>query len=198
MNLVKNKIFWFFLLLVLVQWYVPGSMVLEQENILKTGKAFKFKTAPIDPADPFRGRYVSLNFEATQFETNLDSDWDYEKDNYSKVYVHLGEDSLGFAKITDLSRDRPDSEIDYIKASTGAIYPNEKEGFKRINIDYPFDRFYMDEFKAPAAETIYREAQRDSNQVAYALVKIKEGNAVIENVMVNDKPIADWVEENQN
>lgn len=189
----KNRIFWFFLLLVLVQWYVPGNMILEQEDILKTGKAFKFKTAPIDPADPFRGRYVALGFDQNQFETTSDPDWDYEHDNDRDIFVHLGVDSDGFAKVIDVSREKPSSSIDYVKAKCSAFYKGEKDESILINLDYPFNPFYMEEFKAPAAEKIYREAQIDSNQVAFALVKIKDGSAVIEQVMVDNMPIGDWV-----
>ena len=63
---MKNKkyIIGLFLLLAIVQIFVPLKMIFEQENILAKGIIMKFKTQPIDPADPFRGKYVQLNFAA--------------------------------------------------------------------------------------------------------------------------------------
>ena len=58
----KKIIFPAFILLVLVQLFVPANMILEQEDILKNGTPYKFKTAPIDPYDPFRGKYVWLGY----------------------------------------------------------------------------------------------------------------------------------------
>lgn len=49
-----------------IQLAIPGYMIFEQNQILTEGTAYKFKTRPIDPYDPFRGRYVTLAFEANQ------------------------------------------------------------------------------------------------------------------------------------
>ena len=53
----------------------------------------------------------------------------------------------------------------------------------------------MEESKAKPAEDAYRKAQRDTiPNNTYALVYIKEGKAVLENVIINEVPIADYVE----
>ncbi len=59
----------------------------------------------------------------------------------------------------------------------------------------PFDRFYMEESKAPQAEQLYWKAQRDSAQVVYALVSIGQGQAVLQDVIINDRPIIDIINE---
>ena len=51
-----------FVLIVLAQWYVPALMISEHEDVAANGKVLKFKTAPIDPYDAFRGKYIMLNF----------------------------------------------------------------------------------------------------------------------------------------
>ena len=45
-----------FILVALVQLFVPAKMILDREDILDMGKEYKFKTEPIDPNDPFRGK----------------------------------------------------------------------------------------------------------------------------------------------
>ena len=49
-----------------------------------------------------------------------------------------------------------------------------------MRFDLPFDRFYMDEAKAPRAETLARESTRQTN--CWANVRILNGDAVLEDV----------------
>lgn len=51
----------------------------------------------------------------------------------------------------------------------------------------------MEEFKAPEAETIYRESIRDTARLTYALVYIKNGEAVLKDVIVDGLSISDVV-----
>ena len=53
-----------FVLLALIQWVLPARMIWEREEVLQIGKEFKFIVEPIDPEDPFKGRYINLNFKA--------------------------------------------------------------------------------------------------------------------------------------
>ena len=62
MNNKRNLIL--LLLLVCLQLFVPAKMIYDHEAILNKGKVFKFKTAPVDPSDPIRGKYITLQFEA--------------------------------------------------------------------------------------------------------------------------------------
>ena len=51
-------IFILFIIVVCAQLFVPSQMIFQQEDVLKTGTAFKFKTQPVDPSDPFKGKYI--------------------------------------------------------------------------------------------------------------------------------------------
>ena len=64
-----------FVLVALMQLFVPANMIWSREKVLNEGKIYKFKTAPIDPNDPFRGKYISLNFEQNAIEVNNADDW---------------------------------------------------------------------------------------------------------------------------
>ena len=52
-----------FILVAIVQISFSASMIINREITLKSGKQFKFRTAPVDPYDAFRGRYVALTLE---------------------------------------------------------------------------------------------------------------------------------------
>lgn len=187
---MKKLILPAFALMVLAQWMVPVKMILDSEAVLTNGTGYKFRTEPIDPSDPFRGKYVTLRFNAERFET----DTLYKYDEGQEVYALLGRDSAGYARIDRLYPDLPANlDYDILKTTIGYVWINH--GKQMINLNFSFDRFYMEESKASDAERIYWNAQRDSTQVAYAVVKIRNGQGIIENVMINDRPILEIVRE---
>ena len=110
----------------------------------------------------------------------------------SDIYVLLSTDAEGFAAIHSLSETRPtDNRIDFVKAK--ARYMSRD---KELFIDFPFNRFYMEESKAPLAEQIYRETNRDKKQEAYALVNVKDGEAVLKDVLIKGVSIRELAKEN--
>jgi len=167
----------------LVQLVVPGQMVFENEVAYANGTEYKFKTEPVDPNDPFRGKYISLDFEADEV-TVPDGNWGYGEAGY----VVLGKDRKGFAKIDKLLHEKPETG-DYIKVEANNNYNG------KVRIKYPFDRFYMEEDKAQDAEIAYREYSRDTTKLpAYAVVAVKGEVAVIKDVIIDGMPVKDYVE----
>lgn len=175
-----------FILIALVQLYVPVKMILVREAILNQGTAYKFKTEPIDPNDPFRGKYISLRYEEDRIQVQNEADWQ----GGEVVYVLLTTDSEGYVKIQSAAKEPPTNEQDYLKTKVSYVSSN---GSNQLTIDYPFNRYYMEESKAYDAELTYRESQLDTNQIAYALVNIKGGEAVLKDVLINDVPIREIV-----
>lgn len=179
-----------FILMVALQLYIPARMISRKESILAGGKEFKFRTAPIDPTDPFRGKYITLSYEANSFHVANAEDWNQG----DPIFVLLGEDEKGFVKINSILKDRPVDDENYVKASIDYIIADT---LSYVTIGYPFTRFYMEESKAQSAQDVYTETARDTNQVAYALVSIKNGDAVIKDVMIDDVPISEVVKQLQ-
>ncbi len=175
-----------FIIVALVQLYVPASMILEREDILDKGREYKFKTEPIDPSDPFRGKYITLRFEENMIEIQNEADWLRGE----IIYVFLTTDNEGFTKIQSVSKENPTINQDFLKTKVRYVTRN---GSNQLTIDFPFDRYYMEESKAYDAELIYRESQLDTNQIAYALVSIKDGDAVLKDVLINGVSIREIV-----
>jgi len=67
-----------------------GYLILANEQIVQDGERLVLKTRPVDPRDPFRGDYVTLNYEIGQIPLEtIPNDIDgYE---YGPVYVSLRE-----------------------------------------------------------------------------------------------------------
>lgn len=92
-------------LLIAVQFAVPFKMIQGKENILRNGTEFKFKTRPIDPADPFQGRYVRLAYEDDYIPGNKKQDPDLAYKQPIYALLQTGED--GFAVFTGWSIEKP-------------------------------------------------------------------------------------------
>ena len=75
----------------LVQLYVPAAMILEREEVLATGKAYKFRVAPVDPNDPFRGKYITLRYRHNTIQVADAGQWE----SGQEVYVLLRRDRAG-------------------------------------------------------------------------------------------------------
>ena len=170
------KILRYFLLFVAAgQLAIPATMILQRERTLREGHTYKFRTQPVDPYDAFRGRYVALRLEPnTVAGTNIERG--------ATVYVTLAEGPDGFVKFAGVSRERPVGQ-DCLKVKAG--WSN--------SVQLPFDRFYMEEKAAPAAERAYREHSRQGGaRDAYVIVRVRDGMGVIENLYVAGQPIAEF------
>ena len=170
-------------IMVLLQLVIPAKMVIQSEDTLARGSVFKFKTAPVDPTDPFRGKYVTLSFEANSFGV-YDAGWQAGQD----VFVLLEQDEDGYAQIQDVSKDRFSYSPYYVKAKVRS-YSSEK-----ITIQYPFDRFYMEESKALPAEKLYRQMTRATDKTAFAVVSVLDGKAVLKDVQIDGESLKTLVE----
>ncbi|MCF7849852.1 MAG: GDYXXLXY domain-containing protein [Kiritimatiellales bacterium] len=177
------------LVTIAVQFAIPAIMIRQKERILQNGTVHRFRAQPVDPADPFQGRYVQLSFEqdyisCAEHEVALVRRGEH-------LYVTLNKDVDGFTVLADWSRARPETG-EYLKTPCGGkkwewnreIKTNV---FKGISFDLPFDRFYMDEAKAPRAEKAVRDAIATTN--CWADVRILNGAAVIEDVVAEGRSL---------
>ena len=176
-----------FCLLALVQLYVPARMIGNREQVLAQGKAYKFALAPLDPNDPFRGKYLTLQFKHNAFRLPPGQEWE----NGEKIYVLLAPDKAGYARIRQISKTRPRQKAGYLK--TRVAYVARENHHATLYVDYPFNRYYLEESKALPAEKAYQAALPDSTRQTYALVKIREGEAVLEEVYIDGLPVAQKV-----
>lgn len=182
---MKNKlIIGLFCCIALIQIVTPLSMIIKRESVLKNGEQFKFKTAPVDPYDAFRGRYVALQIAGDDIPVSKG----LRLINGQNVYAHVTTDEQGFAKLVAVSSSKPRG-VSYIQTKVRYVYRD------KVQLDLPIDRYYMEEKSAPTAERVYREYSRQGKQDAYVLVRIKDGFAVIESLYVGGKRIEDAVRE---
>lgn len=176
-----------FLCIALIQIAMPVSMIAQREITLRNGRQFRFRTMPVDPYDAFRGRYVALRIE----QTNVPLINKIKFVSNQKVYVRIEENDQGFTNMTEVTVNRPEG-YDYLQARVDYVFR------KKIYLRLPFDRYYLDENIAPAAEQAYREHSRRGRQDAFVTVRVKSGFAVLEELYIGEMPITDFILKKQN
>lgn len=184
-----------FALVALAQLAVLAWIIIDHQRVRSEGAVFKFRTAPVDPRDPFRGEYVRLDFEVEQGR------WPVPKGlsdggTSARAFALVGTDGAGFARIDGLVAEEPASgayvAIEYMSWTPDTLF----------GIDLPFDRFYLEEGDGRRTEELlapqWDNGERAEPMAAYALVRILNGKAVIEDLIVGDKSIFEWLKEEPN
>ncbi len=169
-----------FLVVALAQLSVPASVIWKREHTLRNGRVWKFKTAPADPVDAVRGRYIWLRFAAAEFTQSEQLKTD------SSVYAVLRESADGFAEIDHLSTE-PISGDNVVKVEPGGWFDGKQ------HILFSFNKLWVEEKIAPAAEKAYVENSRRDKQNAYVTVRVRDGDAALEQLYIDNQPLRDYL-----
>lgn len=178
---------------IILQFGVIVSMLARHELTLRRGETFLFRTAPVDPFDAFRGRYVALDFDAFR---NIQCNSDLRLRRGQRVCLLLGTNANGFATIIGATNRPPDAP--YLTATFlyNSHYDSAK-GTSRIRIaEPPFSRFYLPEHLAPEAEAAYNDATRRRTVTnAAAVVRVRNGTAVVEDLVFDGQPLREHLKQ---
>jgi uncharacterized membrane-anchored protein len=178
MNMLRILIFG---AVALGQLAVPAAMVWHREETLKHGRIWKFRTAPVDPVDVIRGRYIALRFDAEEFAATAK----FEAGNNS-VSAVLKQDADGFAEIDRLTTD-PIETDDAVPVESVWWYGGKQQ------VRFPFNKFWVAEANAAAAERAYVENNRRDNQNAYVTVRVRRGDAALDQLYIDNQPLSDYL-----
>lgn len=177
-----------FSLMAVVQLGALAWMIRDHEQVLEKGRVYRFRTAPIDPRDPFRGEYVVLDFAAE------DGDWPLPDSSALEAYAWLDEDSAGYATIAALRMEPPPDGSDHLRVTFGSW-----GGDTVHRVQLPFDRFYLEEGDGAATEQLLQPVWEEDTLVqplpAHAVVRVYKGEAVIEDLIVDGRSIHAWLNE---
>lgn len=169
-----------FALVAIAQLSVPALMAWNRSQTLRHGRVWKFKTAPVDPVDAIRGRYIALQFEAEEFPQA-------ERFNGSgDVYVRLKEDAAGFAAVDHLSNE-PIGGDNVVKAKAGSWWDGKQ------HVVLPFHTYWVAENIAPQAEAAYRNNSTRKNQNAFVTVRVRNGDAALDQLYIDNQPLLEYL-----
>jgi uncharacterized membrane-anchored protein len=169
-----------FAVVALAQLSVPAWLIWMRTQTLTKGKVWKFRTAPVDPLDAVRGRYVALSFKAQQVPQAE------RLPPSSSAYALLREGASGFAEIERLST-TPVQGDNVMKVRPGSWWDGAQ------HVDFPLDRYWVNEKSAPAAERAYAANSRKQKDNAYVTVRVHNGDAAIEQLFIDDQPLPEYL-----
>lgn len=180
------------LLLGLSMLAVPLSMIIRKEYALAHGQDIRLRLAPIDPSDPFRGRYMNLSFAIERPSYTVPPEASDDSSQTKRpVYAFLTLDTEGYASVSSLTAKKPTEGL-YLRVE---ILPYSD----RIRV--PFNRFFLNEEAAPALEKqaaeLLRKASAEGKEApVYATVRLHEGEGVILELVGPEGPLTasakDW------
>lgn len=141
------------------------SFILYNEWPLMTGKKIVLATRPVDPFDPLRGQYMTINYEISRINT---------AENFGlndRVYVSLKEDAEHVWRMEKASSSMP-KEGDFIK---GVV---KDTGGESIVVEYGVEQFFFE-----------RNAEIPTRNITVELRVADSGRAKIYQLLYNGKPV---------
>jgi uncharacterized membrane-anchored protein len=171
----KNLLLGVFVLVALIQLFVPGKMIYDHERIIRQGREYKFKMAAYDPSDFIRGKYLNINYTNNEILISKKDGWD----NGESVYVILNVGNDGYAMIQSVSRIMPASNVSFVKVRIRSL------GTEKMFVEYPFNKYFLDESKAEKTQKMINDIFHGKDLVCYARVSINEGDFVIQDLIIN-------------
>lgn len=173
-----------FILFALVQLMVISSIIFTNNNTAKYGEEVKFKVAPVDPYDIFRGKYVALNMN-----TMVKNPERVSLGKNAKVYVVIKNDIDGFAEFDMLTTKKPKNVL-YLE-----VYTDQESDAEMVRIKNPFKNFYMEEKYSEKAESAYRV--NVNTKEVYIKVNIHNGKGVIEDLYIDNERIENFIKKDE-
>lgn len=172
------------LVAIVLQWALPASLAARSEYVLHTGARYYLRTVPVDPVDAFRGRYVALRFADVEVALPADADW--VAGTRVAVPLRVGADHFVHFGVPSLD---PPRHGDFLNAKIASLSANH-----RAILRLPFDRYYLNERAAPAAERAYRAANANgATTSAYVAMRVRGGDAVLEELFIDNQPIQKYL-----
>jgi len=172
---------WLLLPVILLQIGLPALQILRYEQTLHAGETIRLRTQPVDPYDPFRGRYVRLSFG--NWSVPVEGTAPASSRRLEHLYVRFTNDPAGFACASVASYTAPEAGP-YLRVPYRGYVGDS------VNLSPPFDRFYANEERAPELERLYREAHAAGRSNTYALVRVLGGRGVIADLVLGSNVVS--------
>ncbi|MDJ0849456.1 MAG: GDYXXLXY domain-containing protein [Myxococcota bacterium] len=171
--MTQRRMVWVaFALACLAQLAFASSSMWQAESTLHRGTLHYFRTDPVDPVDPFRGRYVALAFRSSRVPLAEGA----ALAKGETAYVELGVGDQGNATLERAHAAAP--EADHL------ALPVERADGTGVFVRLPFERYYAEEGRA-----IEIDRQRWRTGARFRVgVRVLDGHGVIESLELAEVP----------
>ena len=175
---IKKKIG--FLAFALIVLAIPIYLMMSSEGVLENGNRHKIHLKGRDPFDPFRGKFLRLNFD-DRIEC-------FNCAEGEEVYVLLTKDADGYSSFSSGVKDKP-GHSDYFKAKVLRSYSGEAV----IKIDN-LSKYFINEDKAKEAEDVLQSYSRQKPEDVYLAIRVLDGEARLEDIFIEETPFLEFLE----
>ena len=169
----------------LAQWLLPLSGIWQHERVIARGVPVRIRCTAPDPYDPFRGRYLAVRPEGTQ----VPEPEGMPERGAVPVWATLVADADGLSRIESLSLE-PVAGPTVVRLQ--ARWQRWNQDGDTVVVEWPFDRFYVNERLAPDADKLVAERFRGGEKPV-AEIRLLDGRAVLTDVLVDGVSIRDVV-----
>ena len=176
-----------FILAIALQAIIIFAIVIFKMSVLTGGTDVLLKIAPVDPRDMLRGDYATFQYSNV---SNLDSyiSGGQPIRNGDTVYVVLRQ-SGKYWMARNVQKTKPLSGDIALKGKVASggmetqadVFQNQRFGGSRIHVVYGIEEYFIPEGKGQGFSFFNKEA-------AARVVIDENGNAVIKQLYVDDKP----------
>ena len=178
-------------LILLIPVYIIGS----SESILSNGKEYKFRMQGRDPFDFWRGDYLNITIDCNDIPTSK-NDWKQG----DKVYLKIDVDDEGYAYFSE-ALDKAPTKGDYIISKVGNVFNtgvfsvlfgrrSDRNGTVDVERPNNIVKYFINEEYAEKGE----EALVDARGQSVAVVRVKNGNCRLQDVLIDGTPIMKYLE----
>lgn len=173
-----------FAVTVLAQWAAPLLQIWKHERTLAQGSVHRLKCSAPDPYDPLRGRYLAVRPEQEECRAGEG----LKLVSGQRVYVTLLDGPDGLAILSSVHLTPPESGA-YVRMN---VRWAATEGL--VHLEWPFDRFYLNEKLAPEADKWFAESIRSSKGVV-AEIRVLNGSAVLADLVFDGRSFREILKE---
>ncbi len=168
----------------LAQWSAPLWRIHVYEQTLEHGTLIKLKCTAPDPYDPLRGRFLAVRPEQQQIEIPEG----FVLQEGATFYAGLRTGDDGLTTLSGVSLDPPDAG-EFIRLRS-RYYAHGNQ----VRIEWPFERFYINEKLAPEADRWLAENIRSAEGVV-AEVRVLKGKAVLADLSLGGRSFREILKE---
>ena len=170
------------------QWLLPLSGIWQHERVISRGTLLKIECAAPDPHDPLRGRYLAVRPAQSPVA---------EPEGFPRggglvpvwATLEVGDDGLARIKSVSLEPVSGPTVIPLTARSWGTI-----NGTDIVFLEWPFDRFYLNERLAPDADKLVAERRRDGKRTV-AEVRLLDGQAILTDILLDGVSVRELVKQ---
>lgn len=170
------------------QWLLPLSGIWQHERVISRGTLVKIECGAPDPYDPLRGRYLAVR--PTQSSVSKPEGFP-RGGGFTPVWATLEAGDDGLARIRSVS-------LELVSGPTviplTARWCGTTNGTDVISLEWPFDRFYLNERLAPDADKLVAEWSRDRKKTV-AEVHLLDSRAILTDILLDGVSIREVVKQ---